>query len=59
MLLSYTLFLKASVGNIFDDYPNIKAWLQRCKNEVHDYHQINQPGADGFGQIAQAALGKL
>jgi len=47
------------IGNIFDDYPNIKAWLQRCKSQVPDHHELNQSGADSFGQLGQAALAKL
>ena len=59
VLFPMLFILQATVGNIFDVYPNIKAWLQRCKNEVPDYNELNQSGADGFGQISQAALGKL
>ncbi|XP_057377264.1 glutathione S-transferase 1-like [Daphnia carinata] len=44
---------------IFDDYPKIKEWMERCKNQIPDYHDLNQVGAEIFGQIGQSALAKI
>jgi len=28
------------------DYPKIKAWLKKCKEELVGYKEANQPGID-------------
>lgn len=54
------LNLKQSViPKIFDDYPKIKEWMERCKNQIPDYHDLNQVGSDIFGQIGRGALAKI
>lgn len=46
-------------AKVFDNYPRIKEWLERCKKEIDDHQELNQAGSDLFGQIALAALAKI
>ncbi|XP_043252856.1 glutathione S-transferase 1-1-like isoform X2 [Colletes gigas] len=39
-----------------DDYPNVKAWLQRCEKELPGYKEVNLPGAT---KLHAAILAKL
>ena len=51
--------LQCGVDNVFDNYPNIKSWLERCKQEIEGYEETNAPGATAFGQWLKGALAKL
>ena len=59
-ILNITFNYKQGVApNIFKDHPKIKEWIDRCKNQITDYHELNQVGVDIFGQMGQAALAKI
>nr|QST14950.1 GSTd protein [Diaphanosoma celebensis] len=58
-LVSSASTMEAGVDNIFDEYPNVKSWLERCKQEIEGYDETNAPGATGFGQWLRGALAKL
>ena len=47
---------KAVEGGIFDEYPKIKEWMERCEKEIPDYHKLNKSGAELFGKIGKDAL---
>ena len=49
---------KAVDDKAFENYPNIREWLERCKGQIENYHELNQIGADVFGQLAKTALTK-
>jgi len=58
-MLASATSMEAVVDGIFDDYPNIQRWIQVCKTKIDGYHDLNQVGADIFGQICKSKLAKL
>lgn len=51
--------MQAVEQHIFDKYPKIKDWMERCKAEIPDYHALNEDGAETFGKIAQSKLEQI
>ena len=45
--------------NVFDEFPNIKRWIDGCKAEIPDYQEVNQNGVDAMKKWIQGALAKL
>ncbi|XP_065339779.1 glutathione S-transferase 1-like [Cloeon dipterum] len=39
-----------------DDYPKVKAWIQRCRDNLPGYKEANQPGLDVFKGAVDAEL---
>ncbi|XP_076620260.1 glutathione S-transferase 1-1-like [Colletes latitarsis] len=39
-----------------DDYPNVKAWLQRCEKELPGYKEVNLPGVTKLHAAIRAKL---
>ncbi|XP_059478221.1 glutathione S-transferase 1-like [Neocloeon triangulifer] len=39
-----------------DDFPNVKAWIQRCKDNLPGYQEANQPGLNIFKGAVDAEL---
>ena len=59
ILIKYNVSLQAVDKTLFDDHPNIKSWMEKCKAEIVDYEETNAKGAEGFGHWAHSALSKL
>jgi len=58
-MLASATSMEAAVDNLFDEYPNIKRWIQLCKTKIDNYVDLNQIGADIFGQLCKCQLVKL
>ncbi|EFX81632.1 hypothetical protein DAPPUDRAFT_230826 [Daphnia pulex] len=58
-LIASASTMEAFIPTIFNDYPKIKEWIERCKSQIADYHDLNQVGANIFGQMGQSALAKI
>ncbi|CAB3363696.1 Hypothetical predicted protein [Cloeon dipterum] len=39
-----------------DEYPNVKAWMKRCRENLPGYEELNQPGVDGYKRIVAQEL---
>jgi len=38
-----------SVGHDLSKFPKVQAYIERCKNEIDGFTELNQQGADAFG----------
>lgn len=45
--------------DIYSTFPNIKRYMDLCKKVMKGYTELNQQGADQFGQFIKQALQKL
>ena len=50
--------MEAVDAQVFANQPNIRKWLDMCRKEVDSYQELNQEGANAFGQMAKVALAK-
>ena len=46
-------------GLSMSNYPNVEAWLQRCKEQIDGYAEINDEGAQQFGEVVKEKIGSL
>ena len=46
---------------VFDpkEYPDLMAWMERCKKNVKNYEKNNQEGSEGLGNVFKSALDKI
>ncbi|XP_065338052.1 LOW QUALITY PROTEIN: uncharacterized protein LOC135938363 [Cloeon dipterum] len=44
------------LGISADEYPNVKAWMKRCRENLPGYEELNQPGVDGYKRIVAREL---
>jgi len=59
-MLAGATSMEAAVDGLFEDYPNIKRWIELCKTKIDCYAELlNQVGADIFGQLCKNQLAKL
>ncbi|PSN29400.1 Glutathione S-transferase 1 [Blattella germanica] len=54
--LHQRLFEYFVLGVDISAYPNVSSWYERMKTELPGYDEINQAGANAFGQIFQSKL---
>ncbi|KAK8728367.1 hypothetical protein OTU49_009252 [Cherax quadricarinatus] len=45
-----------AAGFIIQDYPNIYAWLQRCKEAIDGYEELNGEDAKKFGMFVKSKI---
>ena len=57
-LLASAATMEAVDAQVFANQPNIRKWLDMCRKEVDSYQELNQEGANAFGQMAKVALAK-
>ena len=55
LVASVSTFVETGVD--ISGFPNISAWLERCKKEMPGYDEANVPGAKEFGSFAKQKLG--
>ncbi|XP_065339781.1 glutathione S-transferase 1-like [Cloeon dipterum] len=39
-----------------DSYPNVQAWMKRCRENLPGYAEVNQPGLDAYKRAADREL---
>ncbi|KAG7164741.1 glutathione S-transferase 1-like isoform X2 [Homarus americanus] len=45
-----------AAGFIINDYPNISAWLQRCKQNIDGYEELNGESAKKLGEYIKSMI---
>jgi len=54
-----TLSTVEAVGHDLSAYPNLNKYMSQLKSELAGYEELNQQGADQFGQWAKAAFKEI
>nr|QST14951.1 GSTd protein [Diaphanosoma celebensis] len=57
-LLASAATMEAVDDRVFADRSHIRKWLDTCRSQVDCYQELNQEGANAFGQMAKVALAK-
>lgn len=45
-----------AAGFIIHDYPNLHAWLKRCKETIDGYEELNGADAEKFGEFVKSKI---
>ena len=58
-VVNFGYFFLKGIGYDFSQHENVANWLQRCKDQMDGYEEINQSGVDIFSEFYKAKLSEL